>query len=127
MLSVAADSLPLVSKVLAKGAAMFVVIYQWKLKPGSDAAFKKAWCQATQSIYEKRGSLGSQLMQSNDGIYHAVARWPERDQWVARSQPEPADPQAMQTMGDLIEESFPPIELKVTDDMLALEPFSWAG
>jgi len=27
-------------------------------------------------------------------------------------------------MGELIEESFPPLELEVTDDMLALEPCS---
>ena len=67
---------------------MFVVIYQWKLKAGSDAEFREAWRQATQAIYEKRGSLGSQLMQSKDGIYHAVAKWQERDQWVNRSQPE---------------------------------------
>ena len=103
---------------------MFVVIYQWKLKAGSDAEFREAWRQATQAIYEKRGSLGSQLMQSKDGIYHAVAKWQERDQWVNRSQPEAADPQAMQTMGELIEESFPPLELEVTDDMLALDPCS---
>ena len=47
---------------------MFVVIYQWKLKAGSDAEFREAWRQATQAIYEKRGSMGSQLMQSKDGI-----------------------------------------------------------
>ncbi len=103
---------------------MFVVIYQWKLKPGSDSEFREAWRQATQAIYSKRGRLGSQLMQSNDGTYYAVARWPGRDQWVNRSQPEAADPQAMQTMGELIEESFPPIELEVTDDMLASETHS---
>ena len=106
---------------------MFIVIYQWKLKPGSDAEFRDAWRRATQAFYEKRGSLGSQLMQSKDGTYHAVARWPEREQWINRSQPEAADPQAMRTMGDLIEESFPPIELEVTDDMLAMEPYSLAG
>jgi hypothetical protein len=66
-------------------------------------------------------------MQSKGGTYHVVARWPERDLWAARSQPEAADPQAMQTMGESIEESFPPIELEVTDDMLAFEPYSWAG
>jgi heme-degrading monooxygenase HmoA len=103
---------------------MFVVIYHWKLKSGRYAEFREAWRQATEAIYAKRGSLGSQLMQSNDRTYYAVARWPERDQWVNRSQPEAADPQAMQTMGGLIKESFPPVELEVTDDMLALEPHS---
>lgn len=103
---------------------MFVVIYQWKLKPGTEARFREAWRQATQAIYTDRGSLGSQLMQSSDGTYYAVARWPKRDQWLDRSQPGPADPQASRNMGDMIERSFPPIELEVTDDMLALEPHS---
>ena len=106
---------------------MFVVIYQWKLKNGREPEFREAWRQATQAIYAKRGSLGSQLMQANDGTYYAVARWPSRDLWLRRSEPGPADAQASQTMGEMIERSFPPIELEVTDDMLALEPSSSGG
>lgn len=101
---------------------MFVVIYHWKLKPGGDAEFREAWRQATQAFYKTRESLGSQLMQANDGTYYAVARWPSRDLWIRRSEPEPADPQASRIMVDMIEMSFPHIELEVTDDMLALEP-----
>ncbi len=101
---------------------MFVVIYRWKPKQGRDSEFKKAWRQATQTIYASRGSLGSQLIYAIDGTYYAVARWPNRDSWLRRSEPHPADPQASQIMGELTEISFPPVELKVTDDMLALEP-----
>ena len=70
----------------------------------------------------KRGSLGSQLMHAADGTYYAVARWPNRELWLRRSDPDPADAQASQSMGESIDISFPPIELDVTDDMLELDP-----
>jgi hypothetical protein len=101
---------------------MFIVIYRWKLKEGSDSEFKEAWRRATQAIYAERGSLGSQLMRATDGTYYAVARWPNRDQWLRRSKPGPADPQASRVMGELAEISYPPVELEVTDDLLALDP-----
>lgn len=101
---------------------MFIVIYRWKLKDGRDSEFRESWRRATQAIYAKRDSLGSQLMHANDGTYYAVARWPSRDLWLRRSEPDPADPQASGIMRELTEVSFPPIELCVTDDMLALEP-----
>ncbi len=100
---------------------MFVVIYHWKLKEGKDLEFREAWRQATRAIYSKKGSLGSQLMQAVDGTYYGVARWPSRDLWLLRSNPEPADPLASQVMADLIETTYPPVELDVTDDMLATE------
>ena len=63
-------------------------------------------------------------MQASYGTYYAVARWPSRDLWLRRSNPEPADPLASQVMGEMVETSFPPVELEVTDDMLAMEPHS---
>ena len=103
---------------------MFVVIYHWKLKPSKELEFREAWRQATRAIYGNRGSLGSQLMQAGDGTYYAVARWPSRDLCLRRSNPEPADPLASQVMGEMVETSFPPVELEVTDDMLAMDPHS---
>lgn len=103
---------------------MFVVIYRWKLKQGREAEFRQAWREATEAIYTKCGSLGSQLMEGNDGTYYAVAGWPIRDLWSNRSNPEPAAPQASQTMGELTEMSYPPVKLEVTDDMLELETHS---
>ena len=38
-------------------------------------------------------------MEGNDGTYYAAAGWPIRDLWSNRSNPEPAAPQASQTMG----------------------------
>jgi hypothetical protein len=102
---------------------MFVVIYRWKLKQGQESNFKEAWRPATQAIYTSRGSLGSQLMQAADGTYYAVAMWPNRELWANRSVPGPADPEASRIMGELTESAFPPVELEVSDDLLALEPF----
>ncbi len=101
---------------------MFVVIYRWKLKDGKESDFKDAWRRATEAIYRRRGSLGSQLMKAGDGTYYAIARWPDRDLWLNRSQPEAADPEASKTMGELTEAAYPPIELEVSEDMLQLQP-----
>ena len=101
---------------------MFIVIYRWKLKKGRDSEFKEAWRRATKAIYAEKGSLGSQLMYATDGTYYAVARWPNRDLWSRRSEPDPADPEASRVMGELTEISYLPVELEVTDDMLALDP-----
>jgi hypothetical protein len=63
-------------------------------------------------------------MKGQDGTYYGVARWPDRDTWRRRSEPEAADPQAIRLMGELAEVSFPPLELEVTDHFLALETHS---
>ena len=103
---------------------MFVVIYKLQLKLGKESEFRDAWRQATEAIYATRGSLGSQLMKGQDGTYYGVPRWPDRDTWRRRSEPEAADPQASRLIGELTEVSFPPLELKVTGDFLALETHS---
>ena len=102
---------------------MFVVIYKLQLELGKESEFRDAWRQATEAIYATRGSLGSQLMKGQDGTYYGVPRWPDRDTW-RRSEPEAADPQASRLMGELTEVPFPPLELKVTGDFLALETHS---
>jgi hypothetical protein len=57
---------------------MFVVIYKWQLKLGKES----------EAIYATRGSLGTQFMKGQDSTYYGVARWPDRDTWRRRSEPE---------------------------------------
>ena len=94
---------------------VFVVIYRWKLKPGTDEEFRDAWRRATEAIYQHRGSLGSRLLKADDGTYYATAQWPTQESWERRSEPEDADPEASQLMRQLTETSYPPVRLTLTD------------
>ena len=102
---------------------MFAVLYRWRIKEGKKDEFRQAWRNATEAIYRHKGSLGSRLMRAEDGDFYALAQWPTRDAWLARSQPTEADPAASQQMRDAIEQAHAPVELEVVDDLLLAAPY----
>ena len=53
----------------------FAVLYRWRLKPGSEDSFIRAWSEPTEALLAL-GSLGSLLHQGDDGIWYAYAQWP---------------------------------------------------
>ena len=110
-----------------KEADMFAVLYRWRAKENKEDEFRDAWHRATEAIYRHKGSLGSRLMRSQDGDFYALAQWPTRDHWRARSQPTEADPTASQQMRDAIEYAHPPVELEVADDLLRDEAYDIQG
>jgi len=63
-------------------AFMFTVIYSFKVKPGKNSQFEKAWHDLTELIYEFEGSIGSRLHQlENNRDYIAHAQWPSKEKW----------------------------------------------
>lgn len=65
---------------------MFVAVYRYKLKPGTEADFAKDWAEVTQRGIAEGKSLGSILGRAQDGTWVAIARWPtkeQRDNWFA--------------------------------------------
>ncbi len=102
---------------------MFAVLYRWRVRPGQEENFRDAWHAATEAIYRHKGSLGSRLMQAQDGDFFALAQWPNRDLWLARNNPSQADPTASRRMQDAIEHAYEPVELQVTDDLLRGVPY----
>lgn len=97
---------------------MFVVVYRWRVKAGSEGAFRAAWARLTDAIREKHGSLGSRLHVAVDGTFVAYAQWPSRarrDEAVERGSP---DAEAGAQLKACIEERFPDLELEVDDDRL---------
>ena len=60
---------------------MFAVIYKWKIKPGSEEAFRKAWAERTLEIKKAYGGLGSRLHKSEEDSYIAYAQWPSKEAW----------------------------------------------
>lgn len=94
---------------------MFVAVYRWRLKPGSEEAFAAAWRDVTLAA-QPYGSGGSALFKADDGTWAAIARWPDRKSrtqfFEARSQDH--DDSAM---WDAVAERFPPLELQMVDDL----------
>ncbi|MBS0649227.1 MAG: hypothetical protein JSS10_08400 [Verrucomicrobia bacterium] len=57
---------------------MFAVIYRAYLKPGCEKVYKLAWHQVASYFVEKRGAIGSCLHKTEEGIWVAYSRWPDK-------------------------------------------------
>lgn len=70
------------------------VIYRWRVNAGREAAFVKAWQEATVAIRgASRDALGSELfrLHENPSEYLAIARWRSIEAWrTFRSTPREA-------------------------------------
>ena len=101
------------------------MIYHWKVRPGDEAKFRRAWVRGTELVRDAAGSGGSRLHRdlNNEGWYVAYARWPSleaRDKAIAA-----LDGEAKQTFIDMREcilETGPEYIIEVTDDILTPEP-----
>jgi heme-degrading monooxygenase HmoA len=60
---------------------MYVVMFEFAVKPGFEAQFIENWPLVTQGIYLFKGSLGSRLHKSASGEYIAYAQWPTKSAW----------------------------------------------
>jgi quinol monooxygenase YgiN len=101
---------------------MFVVLYRWRLKRGREEAFREGWRRRTEEIYRRRGSLGSRLHESEDGTWMAYAQWPDRAAWEAAQKVAALDGEAGRLMAESVEESLPPVFMRVADDLLRRSP-----
>jgi heme-degrading monooxygenase HmoA len=71
---------------------MFAVIYRFVIAEGQEEAFRSAWREMTQLIYQYEGSMGSRLHRENEKSFIAYALWPRREIWEnsGKSLPEEA-------------------------------------
>lgn len=109
---------------------MFACIYQGYLKKGKEAAYKEAWKTVASYFMHCRGSLGSSLHVTEDGLWVAYSRWPCRKTRDA-SWPQGKDgisneipleiQQAIHIIKDSIDESrkIPDICMEVLEDLLS--------
>jgi quinol monooxygenase YgiN len=102
------------------GAAGFAVIYRWRLKPGSEEAFRAAWETVTRIIRREHGGLGSRLHRTAEGLWLAYAQWPDRASWEALQSAPAADPVASGIMRDCVERRLEPILLEPVADLLVM-------
>jgi quinol monooxygenase YgiN len=100
------------------GGAGFAVIYRWRLKPGSEEAFRAAWETVTRTICREHGGLGSRLHRTAEGLWLAYAQWPDRASWEALQSAPAADAVASGIMSDCVERRLEPILLEPVADLL---------
>jgi heme-degrading monooxygenase HmoA len=99
-------------------AKCFIVLYRWRLHPGSEASFVEAWSRVSDRLRSERGSLGSRLHSGSDGLWYSYAQWPSaaaRDEAFALG---PVDAAAGHAMKDAIAERLPDIVLDCASDFL---------
>jgi len=107
---------------------MFAAIYQGYLKPGREAEYQEAWHKVAVYFVEHRGALGSTLHRTDNGMWVAYSRWPDkatRDaSWPGENAPASELPdtihQAIILIKDCLapEPKFSEICLEVMDDLL---------
>lgn len=97
---------------------MFTVIYTFRVKAGMEEVFQRSWAFITEEYLRTRGSLGSRLHQDKEGLFVAIALWPDREHWEA---PGPTDSpvltNARESMREACEEIQTTHELVVVQDL----------
>ena len=108
---------------------MFIVLYEFEIHEGQEAAFEKSWAQVTDAIYAKQGSLGSRLHRSQaEGHYIAYAQWPSAEvfQQSNHDNYSPEELDAMAAMKATIKHADILNMLALADDRLHSKPFKEA-
>lgn len=96
----------------------FAVIYRWRLVPGREADFERAWARMTERIASDLGGLGSRLHRAADGTWAAYAQWPSRAAWEAGGLDDEEAVTLRRAMADAVEEVLPTETFDVARDLL---------
>jgi hypothetical protein len=109
---------------------VFAVIYQGYIKSGREREYQEAWNKIAQFFVDQRGAIGSCLHRTNDGLWIAYSRWPDRQtrdaSWPGENTPSSELPSeirnAVLTLKDCLdqERKIPEICMEVVDDLLPL-------
>ncbi|WP_371378225.1 antibiotic biosynthesis monooxygenase [Thalassotalea aquiviva] len=103
---------------------MFIAIYEFEIKPGSELKFRQAWLSLTKLIYQQCGSLGSRLHYSDKShVMVGYAQWPSEAQWAKdHNVSDRLFELARQQMGECLVQSKVVYQLEVSDDYLQTTP-----
>jgi len=109
--------------------ATFAVIYRGYIKEGMEDAYKKYWRQIASFFISYRGAIGSCLHKTEDGMWLAYSRWPNKemrdnswpeDAFVNESFPEAVKSAILGLKNCLdTDRSLPDITMTVVEDYLS--------
>jgi hypothetical protein len=111
---------------------MFVAVYWWRIKPGKEEQFRKAWRRGTELITARYGSFGSRLHRERDGRFVGYAQWPDEETWQrafdAKMFYDDAATRAqfVDAIAEAPADGRPAFLMQITDDLLLAQP-STAG
>lgn len=106
---------------------MYAVIFRTYIKPGRESEFRAAWNVTARYYIEQRGEIGACLHRTDDGMWVAYSRWPDkkpRRLLPGDGAPSSALPasirEAILTIKDCLDQDkkLPDICMEVTDDRL---------
>lgn len=107
---------------------MFAVIYRGYVKSGREKDYKRLWHTIATYFIEHRGAIGSCLHRTEDGLWVAYSRWPDkatRDaSWPGENAFPPDLPleiqQAIMSIKSCVDQDrkFPELCLEIIDDLL---------
>jgi hypothetical protein len=100
---------------------MFLVLYEWRARPGKEEQFREGWRRGTRAITRRYGSFGSRLCRTDDGRFIGVAEWPDKATWQAAMALGMAhcDAEASAIFDDArLDGGAPVLQLEVLDDLL---------
>lgn len=98
-------------------SSCFIVLYRWRLHPGTEDAFIQGWSRITE-LLRSRGSLGSRLHRGSDGLWYSYAQWPSAQTRTEIFALGSLDEAASAQMKSAVAESFPEIELAPVVDYI---------
>ncbi len=95
---------------------MFVAIYRWKVAPGLEERFERAWSTITSMYIEQWRSGGSALLRAHDGMYVGIARWQNREARARAFEAGPINSEASAELRAAVLTTFEDLELECIDD-----------
>ena len=112
---------------------MFAVIYRAFIKPGLEMEYQEAWRQVASYFINYRGALGSCLHKTNEGMWLAYSRLPDK---ATRDDSWPGDDAQSEIFSDKIKNAIATIQdcidqtqklseicMEVVDDLLNTNQF----
>lgn len=106
---------------------MFAVIYRSYVKPELEEEYQKLWNQVANYFIQNRGAIGSCLHKTEDGMWLAYSRWPDKAtldaSWSSDSTIEDLPHLIKETIVNMKnctdqDRKLPEIGMEVVDDLL---------
>lgn len=107
------------------------VLYRWRVKPGMEAQFVRAWGEGTAAIHARCASYGARLHRVEDGaednLWISYARWPSEADRKACFRDNDFRDLGFAAMREAVAETLPEIVLGIADDRLDEPPGPFSG